>query len=121
MAMDKINGSPLGRPGGLEKFLGTARNEKDNKAETARTEPSASQVSSKPADTMEISDAARRLVDLRHAVDTGRKALAALPDVRQDRVAEAKKRLQQGFYNSPAVKDRIAEQLGSVFAKMDEL
>ena len=121
MGMDKINGSSLNGTSGLDKFLGTARNAADKKAEANAAEGQASAPKAKPADTMEISDAAHRLVDLRQAVETGRTAIEALPDIRQDRVEEARKRLHQGYYNSPEVRDKIAEQLGSVFQKMDEL
>lgn len=121
MAMDKINGSPLIRPGGLDQFLGTARSEKDGKAGVAGAGGSQPAREAKPADTMEISDAAHRLVDLRQAVDTGRDAIQALPEVRQEKVEEARKRLEQGFYHSQAVLDKVAERLGSVFSSMDEL
>ena len=121
MAMDKINGSPLARPGGLEKFLGTARNDKDERAQKAGAETGANARSAKPADTMEISDAAHRLVDLRQAVDTGRNAIEALPDTRADKLEEVKKRIHQGYYNSSEVRDKIAAQLGSVFEEIDKL
>lgn len=121
MAMDKINGSPLIRPGGLEQFLGTARSEKDGKAGAAGGDRSGASSEAKPADTMEISEAAHRLVDLRQAVDTGRNALQALPDVREDKVAEVRERLHQGYYNSQEVRDKVAEKLGSVFSSLDAL
>ena len=121
MAMDKINGSPLIRPGGVDKFLGTARSEKDQNAELEKTENGNGPPKAKPADTMEISDAAHQMVDLRRAVDTGRTAIEALPETREDKVAEAKKRIHQGFYNSTEVRDKIADHLGSVLSKMDEL
>lgn len=121
MAMDKINGSPLTRAGGLDPFAGTGRSEKDSKAESQPGTAAGPARNFKPADTMEISDAAHRLVDLRAAVDTGRQALEALPDVRTEKVEEARKRLHQGFYNSQAVRDEVAAKLGSVIQKMEEL
>lgn len=121
MGMDKINGSSVTGSNGLDKFLGTARSNKEKKAEANGTEGSISPARAQPADTMEISDTAHRLVDLRLAVETGRNAIDALPDIRMDKVEEARKRMHLGYYNSPEVLDKIAEQLGSVFAKMDEL
>lgn len=121
MAMDKINGSPLNRPGVLENFLGTARSAKDDKAET---DPANSNIASRPAksaDTMEISEAAHKLVDLRKAVETGRDAIKALPEIRAEKVEEAQKRLRQGYYNSSEVQSKIADKLGSLFSKMDEI
>lgn len=120
MAMDRINGSPLHRPGGVDKFLGTAQNNQGKKADETEASQS-SPAKAKPADTMEISDEAHRMVDLRKAVDTGREAMQAMPDIREDKVALAKKRLEQGFYNSSQVRDDIAQKLGAVFSTMDEL
>nr|MEE4266827.1 flagellar biosynthesis anti-sigma factor FlgM [Candidatus Krumholzibacteria bacterium] len=121
MAMDRINGSPMHRPTGVDKFLGTAQNKPGNKAESGSEAKGNNIAQAKPADTMEISDAAHRLVDLRKAVDTGREAINAMPETREDKIALAKKRLEQGYYNSSQVRDDIAAKLGSVFSHMDEL
>lgn len=121
MAMDPINGSPMYQPGGVDKFLNSAQENKNKKPAENLDHTSLTSRPAQPADTMEISDAAHRLVELRSAVDTGRNALEALPDVRDDRVALAKKRLEQGFYNSSQVRDEVAVKLGSVFDSMDEL
>jgi hypothetical protein len=120
MAMDKINGSHLSRTGGLDPFSGPVRSKKDSETEADR--PAAGPArNAKPADTMEISEAAHRLVDLRQAVDTGRAAIEALPEIRDEKVELARKRLGQGFYNSQAVRDEVAAKLGSVLDKIDEL
>ncbi len=117
MSMDKINGSPLMRPELLDRF-------KVDKKDTEDSEkPSAMNTSNQaaPADRAEISDTAHQLMDLRAAVDVGRMSLDNIPDVREDKVAEAKKRLEQGYYNSSVVKDEVAASLASLFGKMDEL
>ena len=119
MAMDNINGSPLMRPGMLDRFQvgGKDKKESDKSGEVNSTEQS----TSLPSDRAEISDTAHKLMDLRAAVDVGRAALANEPDVRDDKVAEAKKRLEQGYYNSQVVQDELAGILGKVLGKMDEL
>ena len=61
------------------------------------------------------------MADLRAAVDTGRAALDALPDVRQDKLAEVRDRLDKGYYQSVEVIQTIAEKLGPVLEGMDEL
>jgi len=120
MALNNINNSPLTRPGNLYQYKGTAKTDKDGKTEAPDPRLSATPPV-KTTDKAEISDAAHRLIELRKDVDTGRDSIEALPDIRQDKVDQAKKRLEQGFYNSVEVQGKIAEKLGSVFTKMDEI
>ena len=116
MAMDKINSSPLLRPSSLDTFQTTRKGE-DRPAGTGSADAGAPAAGTQAtADKAEISAEARQLVDLRQAVDAGREALAALPDVRQERVADARQKLQAGFYNSSEVLDQVAEKLGKVLA-----
>ncbi|PID78670.1 hypothetical protein CSB20_14035, partial [bacterium DOLZORAL124_64_63] len=68
-----------------------------------------------------ISDTAQKLVDLRAAVDTGRAALEALPDVREEKLAQARQRLQDGHYQSPEVQKKMSGILQGVLSKLDEL
>ncbi len=65
-------------------------------------------------DHADISDNARKLVDLKKAVDTGRAALELLPEVREDKVAQVKDRLASGFYQSAEVRDNVAARLTSL-------
>ncbi len=119
MSMDKINGSPLMRSGLLDRFkVDNKEKEGSEKASSLNTDDRPSVI---PADRAEISDTAHQLMDLRAAVDVGRSTLESLPDVREDKVAEAKKRMEQGYYNSQVVKDELAGALAKVFGKMDEL
>ncbi len=119
MSMDKINGSPLMRPGLLDRFkVGNKEKEESEKTSNLSTSDRATPA---PADHAEISDTAHQLMDLRAAVDVGRASLDALPDVREERVAEVKKRLDQGYYNSQVVQDKLAATLAQVLEKMDEL
>lgn len=119
MAMDRINGSPLTNPSILDRFQVNGKDKEDEK----KTQESNSGIhhSPAPADTAEISDTAHQLMDLRATVDIGRLAIQNEPDVRQDRVAEAKIRLEQGYYNSPVVQDKVAGILNDVLTKMDKI
>ena len=118
MAMEKINGSPLLRQGILDRFRGAERG-----ANQAGADPGsiADPNLGSTADKADISDAARRLIDLRQAVDVGRRALADLPDVRPEKVAAARERLATGFYNSVEVREAIAERVAGVVAGLDNL
>jgi hypothetical protein len=118
MAMDKINGSPVPRQGLLDRFRGAERGANGTGAELgATTEPK----TTAGADKADISEAARKLVDLRQAVDVGRNALAALPDVRPEKVAAARERLATGFYHSVEVRQAVAERVSAVVSGLDNL
>jgi Anti-sigma-28 factor, FlgM len=119
MAMEKINGSPLMRPGVLDRFQ-VGKKDKDDKAKSGGVNTS-NVPDHVPADKAEISDTAHQLMDLRAAVDVGRAALESVADVREDKVAEAKKRVEQGYYNSQVVQDELAETLSKVLGNMDEI
>ena len=118
MAMDKINGSPLLRQSILDRFRGA-----DRGGSGAEIVPGAGgEVGAGPtADKADISEAARRLVDLRAAVDAGRDAVAALPDVRPEKVAAARERLATGFYHSVEVRQVVAERLAGVVSGLENL
>jgi anti-sigma28 factor (negative regulator of flagellin synthesis) len=122
MAMDRINDQNLIRQGLVDKYKGTQRSKDAGKGgqgqEAAQNNPTRSV---KPADSVQISEAARKMVDLREAVDTGRTAMENLPEIREDKVAQARQRLEQGFYNSTEVKQEVAGKLSQVIDEMDQL
>ncbi len=123
MAMDKIQGSALLRQSALESFRKTrdADNQEPSKDITDPAGDPNTQALKKSGDQAIISPAGKQLVDLRQAVDTGRAALAALPDVRHDKVSAARERLANGFYHSAAVRDKVASRLASVLAAVGQL
>jgi len=120
MSMNKINGSDLVRQNMLEKFQGTTRSEKDKAEGSAQEESTAAARPTIPGDKAEISETAQKLMELRQAIHAGRSALVNEPDIREDKVAEVKQRLDQGFYNSVEVRDEVAEKLRQVFEGMPE-
>lgn len=121
MAMDKINGSPYVQPGTLDKFQGPNRSGKKDDTSSGTEVGREAAPSNPPADTVEISDTAHRLMDLRQAVDTGRLALSGLPDVREEKVALARQRLESGYYASDEVRQDVAAKVQGVFKRMDDL
>ncbi|MBM4132013.1 hypothetical protein FJ250_13465 [bacterium] len=118
MAMDKINGAPLLRQGLLDRFRNADRSGAQPGAADPAGQPA---VAPTAADKAEISDAARRLVDLKAAVDVGRAALAELPDVRPEKVAAARERLATGFYHSAEVRQTVAGRLGGILENLGKL
>ncbi len=118
MAMDKINGAPLNQPGILDRFQVSDKKKDSEKA--GQLNSSGKSVPT-PADRAEISDTAHQLMDLRAAVDVGRAALEGVPEVRDEKIVEVKKRLQQGYYNSQVVQDDLAGILGKVLGNLDNI
>ena len=78
------------------------RAERANNQGQAKTNPYNTSARPSSSDSLEISDSSRELARARQAVD-------AAPDVRADRVAEIKKRIEDGTYSvSP---DLLARKL----------
>jgi len=61
------------------------------------------------------------MMELQETVDAGRHAVDRTPNVREDRIAEVRSRLGRGFYASQTVTGRVAEKLGDVLDRIDEL
>jgi hypothetical protein len=70
---------------------------------------------------LEISANARKMADLRRTIDQSREALAAAPDLRQERIAQARERIQAGFYDSREVREEVAGKLSQVLRRLDSL
>ncbi len=121
MVMDKINGFTNLSKGLLERFQGSRRTDVSDTEQSSKVGGAGSERRSAPADTAEISPKAHRLIALRHALDSGHKALDELPDVRQDKVDQVRARLSKGFYNSVEVRSRVIERLEVVARHMEDL
>ena len=125
MVMDRIGGlSHMGKAF-LDKFQGSDRTDSTRgKPDPENATPVASAGDAKrsaPLDKAEISPKAHQLNDLRNAVDSGREALDGVPEVRQDRMAEVRARLNRGFYNSVDVRAQVAEKLNDVARNLEDI
>jgi hypothetical protein len=125
MVMERIGGfSNLGRTL-LDRFQGFDRADAPDSRRQASTDNSVSAVGdegpSRTLDKADISSKAHQLNELRNAVDSGREALAQLPEVRSDRVAAVKERLNRGYYNSLEVRTQVAAKLNDVARTLEEL
>jgi len=101
MAMNSINGSSLHRSGLLENSQEKSPVKGEKKAAEANAAGSDwSSVGPAHGDKAEISDKAHQMAALREALDTGRAAVESLPDLRPEKVALARERLQSGFYQT---------------------
>lgn len=89
--------------------------QQNERASAKDVSSSPQQVPQDQGDKAEISDRAHEILDLRAAVDAGRDVLLSIPEVREDRVAEVRARLAQGFYNSGEVRDKVAGRVADMF------
>ena len=65
-----------------------------------------------PADRVEVSDDARQVQDLeKNLADAARE----LPEIREDRVAQARARIEEGHYDSEEVRRTVADRLLNLF------
>jgi len=124
MSMDKINGSQQLRPGILDSARQNEQVNADKTWEAKGTQAAdAVPTGTKqvPGDTVEISATAHRLMELRQALETGYAAIAALPETRQDKVAQARENLQAGSNDSAAVREKVAGEVEKVLEGMEKL
>lgn len=121
MAMNHIgNASPL-RPGLLEQFRKQAAEGAREKESSGSAAAGGTERGPAAQERVEISDRAQQLGRMRHMLEVGRAAYAEEPDVRQDRLAEVRSRLQTGHYADEEVRQTVADRLGAVLRKLDEI
>ncbi|MCU0608652.1 MAG: flagellar biosynthesis anti-sigma factor FlgM [Chitinispirillaceae bacterium] len=85
----------------LRKIDGAKKTEKETK--TTRVQQA--------ADRSEISPSAQRLSETKAQFETISASLATQPDIRTEKVAEVKEKIQQGYYNSEEFIDKLASKL----------
>jgi hypothetical protein len=121
MTLNRIDPNSLVSQTGLERFQEAQRRDgSDQKKDNALTPP-AGGGRVEQQDRAEISDTARRLMEIRQTVESGRDAMAVLPEVRDSKLAEARERLAKGYYHSAEVTNDVAEKLNKTFDAIDGL
>jgi len=125
MGANKIERPLITDPRLLARFQQTQRAEADadvRKSEQAKSESSKSGDAGRLAgEKLEISPSARKVAEMRTLVEAGRSRLEAEPEVRADRVAAAKRRLEAGVYSTDEARQRTAEQLSPVLRDLSRL
>lgn len=66
-------------------------------------------------DTLKFSPDAKRLSETSAGVDIVSAQMAGEPEIRTEKVEEVRKKIDNGFYNSPEFIDKLAEKLLSFF------
>ncbi len=120
MTLNKIQSSALPRSPQVEQYQQAREHKRSN---FAGPNDLRSQQAPMPAgeDQAEISANAKKLVDLRQALNTGISALEEEPDTRASKMAQVKDRLASGFYQSADVRDKVAGRLATLFLEQDLL
>ncbi len=67
------------------------------------------------SDRSEFSSNAQRLSDTKASVEILAAHVEVQPEIREDKVAEVRRKIQDGFYNSPDFTDKLAEKLMNDF------
>jgi len=107
----------------LRRFAG-ARPDGAPPAETPTAAGPGRDLAARPAgdaDRLDLSAGARRLERLQGDLAAARESLAALPETRSERVAQARARLAEGAYRSEDVQRSTAARLGSVLRRLEDL
>jgi flagellar biosynthesis anti-sigma factor FlgM len=67
------------------------------------------------ADRTELSSNAQRLSTTKAEIDIVATQISHQPEIRQDKVAEAKQKIQDGYYNTPEFMDKLADKMALDF------
>lgn len=120
MGANKIERPLVTDPRILARFQQTQRGEADAEARKL-AEAKTGDVRRPTGEKLEISSSAHRVADMRSLVEAGRTRIEAEPEVRADRVAAARRRLEAGVYTTAEARQRTAEQLSPVLQDLSRL
>ncbi len=71
--------------------------------------------SERKSDSVSVSKEAKDISSTKASAETTSRRIEALPDVRADKVAEVKERIQNGFYDTEKFRSELAEKLIKTF------
>jgi negative regulator of flagellin synthesis FlgM len=81
------------------------------KVENAKKTDKAAHAGPAKTDKSDISANARRLSDTKANSDIISAQVTGQPEIREDKVAEVRKKIEDGYYNSPEFIDKLADKL----------
>lgn len=79
-----------------------------------KTEPAKPKAGSSP-DRTDLSSNGQRLSETRAQVDIIASQFNTQPEIRPEKVAEAKQKISEGYYNTPEFVDKLADKLAQEF------
>jgi hypothetical protein len=86
-------------------------NREIKKVEGAKKAETSSQSKSIPVDKTELSAKGQRLSETKAQIDIISSKLAAEPDIRPEKISEAREKIKSGYYDSPEFLDKLANKL----------
>ena len=120
MSTEKIQGSSLQQQQALQRFQRVRREAEQSPRSEVEPE-TASARGAEAGEKLEISDRARRIQDLRAAVEAGRTALAEAPELREEAVSRARRHLDAGALSTAEARDVTAARLQGVMERLHRL
>ena len=85
------------------------------RVESAKKDKEVRSAKAPVADRSEFSPGAQRLSDTKAQHETIAASVSAQPDVRVDRIAEVKQKIESGYYDSEEFIDKLADKLMKEF------
>ena len=113
MSTNKINRPLNMQPNLLQNFQPAGR--PDGRKDAAAPDGAAASgaEAARPTEKLEISENARKLTEMRELLAAGRAALAREPEIREENVAQARRRIAEGFYDQPAARSEAAANIAA--------
>jgi flagellar biosynthesis anti-sigma factor FlgM len=79
-----------------------------------KTEPAKPKAGTSP-DRTDLSSSGQRLSETKAQVDIIAAQLSTQPEIRPEKVAEAKQKISEGYYDTPEFVDKLADKLATEF------
>lgn len=120
MSMNRIGGQPPLPSRTLDPASQSMVRQGALKRSNAYGDDGAAQRAPVTEDRAEISEKAHQLMEMRQAYETGLAAVGREPDIREEKLAEVRSRLAEGFYESQPVRDKVSEGVLRTLAGTEE-
>jgi anti-sigma28 factor (negative regulator of flagellin synthesis) len=85
------------------------------KVESAKKAESSTHAKSVPIDKTELSSKGQRLNETKAQIDVIASKIAAEPDVRAEKITEAREKIRSGYYDSEDFLDKLTDKLMQEF------
>jgi len=120
MSTNKINPASINANQQLNKFKKVDAEKSGNAGNDCSVKAGIDQTRN-ASEKLDISQKAHNLKKLKEIMDAGKAALAEEPPVREEKVADVRQKLADGYYQSADVKAEVAAELSSLMRRMDKL
>jgi flagellar biosynthesis anti-sigma factor FlgM len=95
--------------------MGQLFNPEIKKVDSAKKTESAKPKAGSSADRTDLSSSGQRLSETNAQVNVIASQLSSQPDIRPEKVAEVKQKINDGYYNTPEFVDKLAGKLAQEF------